>query len=114
MEFQSTSFLIFVTIYLIVFDCVSLSDLNSNLNSFMEILSIRHFFGQFIRRFFDGPKYLIVSFKNITFFFARISSNKCAAKFFFSCFLHFYFIVKISVPITIFNNFYCKFMVIKI
>ena len=43
MEFQSTSFLIFVTIYLIGFDFVLLSDINSNLNSVIEILSIRHF-----------------------------------------------------------------------
>ena len=39
MEFQSTSFLIFVRMYYIAFDFASLSDLNSSLNNVIEILS---------------------------------------------------------------------------
>ena len=98
----------------LAFGFIILSDFNSNFNNFIGISSLRFYFSQLIRGLFDVPEYLNDSFKNMKIFFVRINSKKLATKFLLYCFLFFYFIVNISVTKSIFINFYCKFIVMKI
>ena len=62
-----------------------------------------------IRWLFDVSKYFTEIFKHIHVFFVKINSNKCKGKFLFYCLLSFYFIVNISVSMTIFVNFLLQF-----
>ena len=85
------------------------SFLYSNPKNLIEILFVRVFF----TRLFDVSKYFIDSYKNIKVFFVRINSNKLTTKFFFYCFLPFYFVANISVSVSISINFYCKLIKYK-
>ena len=106
---------IFLAMHFIAFGFNLLSDLNSNVNNFIKIVSdfFNWLFSQLIRRLLDVPKNMIDSFYSIKVFFKRINSDESTAKFLFYWFLSSIdFIVSISVAITTFINFCCKFRVI--
>ena len=63
--------------------------------------------------FFNLSVYFVYVFKNIEIFFMRIIPDKHLIKFFFYCSLSFYFVVKISIPMTLSINFYCYSIVTK-
>ena len=117
MEFQPTSFLIFLTIYFIAFDFISLSDLNYNLNSvlinvILINLNLSHFA---LVSLLDNCLMCL----NISLIAFKISKSSLSIlinlqPIFFYCFLSLHFIAKIHVTMTILINFYCKFMMMKI
>ena len=59
-------------------------------------------------------KYFIDCFKSIKVFFGTINFNKITTKLLFYCVLSFYLIVNISHAGTIFINFYCELIVMKL
>ena len=79
------------------FHFIVLSNLNAYLNSLTEILSVTVSLVDCFSQLIEVPKYFIDSFKSITVFFVRISSNKLRSKFLFYCFLSPYFIVNVSI-----------------
>ena len=93
---------IFLTIYLIA-SCTLILKIS------LKFYLLEFFF----TRLFDVSKYFIDSYKNIKVFFVRINSNKLTTKFFFYCFLPFYFVAIISVSVSISINFYCKLIKYK-
>ena len=54
----------FLTIYFIGFDFILISDLDSDFNSFIEILSASGFLVDFLINWLDVSKYFIDSFKD--------------------------------------------------
>ena len=83
---------------------------------FVEI-SLKFYLLEFFSLLFNVSKYFIHSFKSIKVFFVRTNSNELTTKFLFYCFLFplsFYFSVNISVAVSIFINFHCKLIVMKI
>ena len=88
----------FLTIKFIAFGFIIISDLSSFSNNLVEILLVRVFLVDCLM-----SKYLIDSFKNIKVSFVRVNSSKL--KFLFYFFLPLYFVVNISVTVSIFIDF---------
>ena len=89
-----------LTIYFKHFVFMELLDLNSNLDNLFESSSIKDFSVEFLVDFLiDSLMCLNISFLTFLTFY---------------CFLSLYFMVNISIFMTLFINFYRKFIVMKV
>ena len=92
----------------IAFDFNMLFDLNSNPNNFIETLFIRVFLVDCL--IFLNNSLIVLK---ISEYLEGLIPNKLTSKFLFYFFLSFYFGANISVIVSIFINFYCELITIK-